>query len=88
MRAYARQQGIRERKLGYWRQRVHRQERPAEGASAAFIEIIRTPSGVPGGGVTIELAHGTRLRVEPGFDVGLLRSVMAALSGSSEVSRC
>ncbi len=88
MRAYAKLQGIRVQRVSYWRIRLCRRAKPKVESSASFVEIIRPTRTVSGGGVTIELAHGVRLRVEPGFDAGLLRSVLSAVSGGKDSVPC
>jgi len=88
MRAYAKLQGIRVQRVSYWRIRLCRRSKPKVESGVGFVEIVRPASTVSGGGVAIELAHGVRLRVELGFDAGLLRSVVTALSGGPGVVRC
>ncbi len=82
--AYARRSGIPAQRIGYWRLRLERDAVPAP-SGGAFVEIAAAPR--PFTGLVLEINDSCRVRVEPGFDVETLRSVIAALS-TAAVSRC
>ncbi len=54
----------------------------AERSAPEFVRVIPTRE-VPSSTVTIEVA-GAMVRVQAGFDVGLLRAVVAALGGNAK----
>lgn len=80
MRAFARQSGISERRLGLWRRRLECPSAAEAGAAeplagSGFIPVqLQRPSGLE-----IVLGEGVRIRVESDSDLDLLRRTVAAL---------
>jgi hypothetical protein len=79
MAAYCRQHSLSYWMFVRWRQRIERAVTPT--TPLTLIPVVApTPSG---GAITIRLADGIGIEVEPGFDAGVLSAVMRTLQTSS-----
>ena len=74
-RAFCAAHGVEVKRLYRWRQRLRpRVQSSSPAATAGFAVAIASP------GVRVRLPGGAAIEVDPGFDAGLLRQVVVALS--------
>ena len=78
-KAFSSARGVALHTLDYYRARC-RARRASTASQGLFpIDLISTPS--VSGGLRVELANGRRILVEAGFDVSVLKQLVAALEG-------
>ena len=78
-KAFSSARGVALHTLDYYRAR-YRTRRAATAAEELLpVDLIGTPS--VSGGLRVELANGRRIIVEAGFDVSVLKQLVAALEG-------
>ena len=90
--AYCRANGLRSQRLHYWRERlgypiklIGDSRRPSSDleSSQAVTGFIQIVGSSPANAVVDIVVGAVLIRVSPGFDVILLRSVVAALHGAA-----
>ena len=79
--AFCRERGLRGPQFFYWKKRL------SEAAETNFVEAVvvgqRAAAVVALAGIEIRLRRGYSLLVEPGFDAGHLRALLAVLESES-----
>jgi hypothetical protein len=78
-KAFCGARGVAVHTLDYYRARYHGHGAAASTQALLPVELISTPS--VSGGLRVELANGRRIAVEAGFDVSVLKRLIAALEG-------
>ncbi len=79
MAAYCREHGLSYWMFVRWRQRIEPTVKPVSPLTLIPV-VAATPSG---GAITIRLPDGIGIEVEPGFDAGVLSTVVRALQALS-----
>ena len=78
-KAFSSARGVALHTLDYYRARCRTRRAAAVAQDLLPVDLISTPSVC--GGLRVELANGRRILVEAGFDVSVLKQLVAALEG-------
>jgi hypothetical protein len=78
-KAFCSARGVALHTLDYYRARYRRVGAATAARELLPVDLISTPS--VSGGLRVELANGRRIVVEAGFDVSLLKQLVAVLEG-------
>lgn len=78
-KAFCSARGVALHTLDYYRARYRRHRVAPSAQELLPVDLISTPS--VSGGLRVELANGRRIVVEAGFDVSVLKQLVAALEG-------
>jgi hypothetical protein len=78
-KAFCNVRGVALHTLDYYRARYGRRRAATAALDLLPVDLISTPS--VSGGLRVELANGRRIVVEAGFDVSVLKQLVAALEG-------
>lgn len=78
-KAFCEARGVALHTLDYYRARYRRRRVATPAQELLPVDLISTPS--VSGGLRVELANGRRIVVEAGFDVSVLKQLVAALEG-------
>ena len=78
-KAFCSARGVALHRLDYYRARYRRRRAASSGQDLLPVDLIGTPAA--SGGLRVELGNGRRIVVEAGFDVSVLKRLVAALEG-------
>lgn len=78
---FCRRERLRVSSFYYWKREIERRDRelPASG----FVSVVVRETAAAGKPIVVELAGGTRIILEPGFDAETLRRAAVVLGGGS-----
>ena len=79
-KAFCEARGVALHTLAYYRARYSTRRVAAAAQDLLPVDLINS-SSMSGGGLRVELANGRRIIVEAGFDVSVLKQLVAALEG-------
>jgi len=78
-KAFSSARGVALHTLDYYRGRYRTRRASTAAQGLCPVDLISTPTG--SGGLRVELGNGRRIIVEAGFDVSVLKQLVAALEG-------
>jgi hypothetical protein len=78
-KSFSSARGVAVHTLDYYRARCRRRRASAAGQGLLPVDLVSAPS--LSGGLRVELGNGRRIIVEAGFDVSVLKQLVAALEG-------
>jgi hypothetical protein len=78
-KAFSSARGVALHTLDYYRARYRARRAAAAGPGLLPVDLISAPAA--GVGLRVELANGRRIVLEAGFDVAVLKQLVAALEG-------